>query len=115
MYNKASNWEKIPLFFLCFGSVASSPEAGEVSIIYIYMEIRLSEVFTAYVHQSQPGNLVLDGTNSEEALSSTTHLTIAAHQDDIETIAIDGILQGLNSPDAQFNSCVVTVGHGSPM
>ena len=79
------------------------------------MEIRLSEVFTEYVHQSQPGNLVLDGTNSEEALSSTTHLAIAAHQDDIETIAIDGILRGLNNPDAQFNSCVVTVGHGSPM
>jgi hypothetical protein len=79
------------------------------------MEIRLSEVFTAYVHQSQPGNLVLDGTNSEEALSSTTHLTIAAHQDDIETIAIDGILRGLNNPDAYFNGYVVIVGHGHPV
>jgi hypothetical protein len=44
------------------------------------MEIRLSEVFTEYLHQSQPGSLVLDGTNSKEALSSTTHLAIAAHR-----------------------------------
>jgi len=79
------------------------------------MEIRLSEVFTEYVYQSQPRSLVLDGTNSEEALSRTTHLSIAAHQDHIETIAVDGILRGLNNPNAYFNGYVVIVGHGSPM
>ena len=57
---------------------------------------------------------VPDGTNPEEALSRTTHLTIAAHQDDIEIMAIDGILQGIKDPNAWFSGCVVTDGHGSP-
>lgn len=57
---------------------------------------------------------MLDGTNPEETYRSTTHLAIATHQDDIETIAIDGILRGLNNPDAYFNGYVVIVGHGHP-
>ncbi len=57
---------------------------------------------------------VPDGTDSHEALSRTTHLAIAAHQDDIEIMAIDGILQGYKYPEAHFSGCVVTDGHGSP-
>jgi len=57
---------------------------------------------------------VPDGTNPEEALSRTTHLSIAAHQDDIEIMAIDGILQGLKNPEVYFSGCVITDGHGSP-
>ncbi len=57
---------------------------------------------------------VPNGTNPEEALSRTTHLAIAAHQDDIEIMAIDGILKSLSNPDAHFSGCVVTDGHGSP-
>lgn len=57
---------------------------------------------------------VPDGTNPDEALRRTTHLTIAAHQDDIEIMAIDGILQGLKDPEAHFSGCVITDGHGSP-
>lgn len=57
---------------------------------------------------------VPDGTNTEEALSRTTHLAISAHQDDIEIMAIDGILQGLKNPKVHFSGCVVTDGHGSP-
>lgn len=57
---------------------------------------------------------VPDGTNPEEALSRTTHLTVAAHQDDIEIMAIDGILQAIKDPNAWFSGCVVTDGHGSP-
>jgi len=57
---------------------------------------------------------VPDGTNIEEALSRTTHLAIAAHQDDIEIMAIDGILQGFKNPGVYFSGCVVTDGRGSP-
>lgn len=57
---------------------------------------------------------VPDGTNPEEALSRTTHLSIAAHQDDIEIMVIDGILQGLKNPEFYFSGCVITDGHGSP-
>ena len=57
---------------------------------------------------------VPDGTDPKEALSRTTHLAIAAHQDDIEIMAIDGILQGLSNSDAHFSGCVITDGHGSP-
>ncbi len=57
---------------------------------------------------------VPDAFNPETALSRTTHLAIAAHQDDIEIMAIDGILKGLSNPDAHFSGCVVTDGHGSP-
>ncbi len=57
---------------------------------------------------------VPDGTEPEDALRRTTHLAIAAHQDDIEIMAIDGILQGLKNTDAHFSGCVITDGHGSP-
>ena len=57
---------------------------------------------------------VPDESNPEAALSRTTHLAIAAHQDDIEIMAIDGILKSLGNPDAHFSGCVVTDGHGSP-
>lgn len=57
---------------------------------------------------------VPDGTDPHEALSRTTHLAIAAHQDDIEIMAIDGILQGYKYSEAHFSGCVVTDGHGSP-
>lgn len=57
---------------------------------------------------------VPDESNPEAALSRTTHLAIAAHQDDIEIMAIDGILKSLSNPDSHFSGCVVTDGHGSP-
>ncbi|MCK9246478.1 MAG: PIG-L family deacetylase [Anaerolineaceae bacterium] len=55
-----------------------------------------------------------DGSDAIEALSRTTHLSIAAHQDDIEIMAIDGILRAYQQPDVHFTGCVVTDGHGSP-
>ena len=36
---------------------------------------------------------VPEGTPALQALARTTHLAIAAHEDDIEIMAIDGILQ----------------------
>lgn len=55
-----------------------------------------------------------DGSDAIEALSRTTHLSIAAHQDDIEIMAIDGILRAYQQPAVHFTGCVVTDGHGSP-
>lgn len=57
---------------------------------------------------------VPDGSNPAEALARTTHLCIAAHQDDIEIMAVEGILRAYENPDLHFTGCVVTDGYGSP-
>jgi LmbE family N-acetylglucosaminyl deacetylase len=57
---------------------------------------------------------VPDSSPPLEALSRTTHLAIAAHQDDIEIMAMAGILACFNQPDKWFTGCVVTDGAGSP-
>jgi LmbE family N-acetylglucosaminyl deacetylase len=54
------------------------------------------------------------GEPAVEALSRTTHLAIAAHQDDIEIMAMAGILECFGQPDKWFTGCVVTDGAGSP-
>ena len=55
-----------------------------------------------------------DDTPEAEALARTTHLAIAAHQDDIEIMAVDGILEAFGQPDKWFTGVVVTNGAGSP-
>jgi LmbE family N-acetylglucosaminyl deacetylase len=55
-----------------------------------------------------------DGSPEEKALNRTTHMAIAAHQDDVEIMAIDGILQCFHQPDRWFTGVVVTDGAGSP-
>jgi len=55
-----------------------------------------------------------DGTPVEKALPRTTHLAIGAHQDDIEIMAVDGILKCYQKPAAWFAGAVVTNGSGSP-
>ena len=55
-----------------------------------------------------------DGLTIEEALSRTTHLCIAAHQDDIEIMAPQPILECFQSADQWFTGVVVTDGRGSP-
>lgn len=55
-----------------------------------------------------------DGLPAEAALSRTTHLAIGAHQDDLEIMAIDGILQCYQQSDRWFTGVVVTNGRGSP-
>jgi LmbE family N-acetylglucosaminyl deacetylase len=57
---------------------------------------------------------VPDGLPIEEALSRTTHLAIGAHQDDLEIMAIDGILTCFQREDKWFTGVVVTDGRGSP-
>jgi len=55
-----------------------------------------------------------DGLPEGEALKRTTHLAIAAHQDDIEIMAIDGILRCFQQTERWFTGVVVTDGAGSP-
>ena len=57
---------------------------------------------------------VPDGLDASEALPRTTHLAIGAHQDDLEIMALDGILKCFQQPDQWFTGVVVTNGAGSP-
>ncbi len=54
-----------------------------------------------------------DQTDIETAIKRTTHMSIAAHQDDIEIMAYDGILQCFGNKDKSFFGVVVTNGSGS--
>ena len=56
---------------------------------------------------------VPDGTNLDKALKRTTRMSIAAHQDDIEIMAYDGIVKCFQQKDAWFTGVVVTNGSGS--
>ena len=55
-----------------------------------------------------------DGSAEESALARTTHLGIVAHHDDLEIMAIEGILRGYEDADSWFTGVVVTDGGGSP-
>lgn len=55
-----------------------------------------------------------DNRQPNEAISRTTHMAIAAHQDDIEFMAQDGIIECFGKEDKWFYSVVVTNGAGSP-
>lgn len=57
---------------------------------------------------------VPDGSSPEAALARTTHLCVAAHQDDIEIMAHAGIAACLGRTDRFFTGVVVTNGAGSP-
>lgn len=57
---------------------------------------------------------VPDGLPPQEALARTTHMAIGAHQDDLEIMAIDGILKCFQQDDKWFTGVVVTDGRGSP-
>ncbi|MBN1872794.1 MAG: PIG-L family deacetylase [Anaerolineae bacterium] len=57
---------------------------------------------------------VPDGRPVQDALASTTHLAIGAHQDDLEIMAIDGILACFQNPHKAFTGVVVADGRGTP-
>jgi LmbE family N-acetylglucosaminyl deacetylase len=57
---------------------------------------------------------VPDGVPIEQALARTTHLCISAHQDDIEIMAAQPILECFQQKDKWFTGVVVTDGRGSP-
>ncbi len=58
--------------------------------------------------------LVPDGLPADKALARTTHLAIAAHQDDLEIMAFHGIQACFRREDRWFCGVVVTDGRGSP-
>lgn len=57
---------------------------------------------------------VPDRMSEEQALTRTTHLCFAAHQDDIEIMAAQPILECFQQEDKWFTGVVVTDGRGSP-
>ena len=57
---------------------------------------------------------VPDGASEAEALKRVTHLGVAAHQDDIEIMSMEGILKGFGSSKEWFMAVIVTNGAGSP-
>jgi len=57
---------------------------------------------------------VPDHVPTDDALKRTTHLAIGAHQDDLEIMAIDGILQCFQREGRWFTGVVVADGSGSP-
>ncbi|MBN1566033.1 MAG: PIG-L family deacetylase, partial [Anaerolineae bacterium] len=56
---------------------------------------------------------VPDDLPADQALARTTHLAIGAHQDDLEIMALDGILACFQQPDKWYTGVVVTNGSGS--
>jgi len=57
---------------------------------------------------------VPDGAPLDAALARTTHLSVSAHQDDIEIMAYHGIAGCYGRSDRWFTGIVVTNGAGSP-
>ena len=57
---------------------------------------------------------VPDGATEEAALKRTTHMGIAAHQDDVEIMCLEGILAGFGNSEKWFTAVIVTNGAGSP-
>jgi len=57
---------------------------------------------------------VPDGSTVAEALTKTTHVAVGAHQDDIEFMALHGILECFDDPDRWFSGITVGDGAGSP-
>jgi LmbE family N-acetylglucosaminyl deacetylase len=57
---------------------------------------------------------VPDESTVAEALNRTTHLAVGAHQDDIEFMALHGILECFGRDDRWFSGITITDGGGSP-
>jgi LmbE family N-acetylglucosaminyl deacetylase len=57
---------------------------------------------------------VPDAAAPGDALRRTTHLGVGAHADDLEIMAIHGILECYERPPSSFTGVVVTDGVGSP-
>ena len=65
-------------------------------------------------HNPAADLFIPDGVEMPSALSRTTYLAIAAHQDDVEIMAYHGIAQCFASREQWFTGVVVTNGAGSP-
>lgn len=56
---------------------------------------------------------VPDGADEKTALGRTTHMAIAAHQDDVEIMAFHGVKETFMKTDAYFTALIATDGAGS--
>src|SRR5579864_2211666 len=65
-------------------------------------------------HNPQADVFVPDDAEPDAALARTTHICVAAHQDDIEIMAYHGIAECFGRADRWFTGVVVTNGAGSP-
>jgi len=65
-------------------------------------------------HEPAADFFVPDCLELPAALARTTHLAIAAHQDDLEIMAYHGIAQCFGNREQWFTGMVVTNGAGSP-
>ena len=65
-------------------------------------------------HMPHAEVFVPGGEPAADALGRTTHLCLAAHQDDIEIMAFHGIRECFGRPDRHFTGVTVTDGAGSP-
>lgn len=65
-------------------------------------------------HSGTAEVFIPNGEAESPALSRTTHLCISAHQDDVEIMAVNPILECFQQKDKWFTSVVVTDGRGSP-
>ncbi len=78
------------------------------------IDFLLSEDAILDLHNGNASVFVPDGINVSGALSRTTSLCIAAHQDDTEIMAYNAIIEAYNKKDNWFASVIVTDGSGSP-
>ncbi len=78
------------------------------------MRGRYFDVVPLTFSQSDADVYVPSGDPADEALQRVTHLCVGAHQDDIEIMAYDGIVDCLEAPGRGFGGVVVTDGVGSP-
>jgi LmbE family N-acetylglucosaminyl deacetylase len=65
-------------------------------------------------HRKTAEVYVPDHESHEQALMRTTHLCLAAHQDDIEIMAAQPIIECFQQKDKWFTGVVVTDGRGAP-
>jgi LmbE family N-acetylglucosaminyl deacetylase len=65
---------------------------------------------------ARPGSAIFvpDGAPVDVALARTTHLGVGAHPDDLEIMAIEGILACYERAERWFCGAIVTDGSGSP-
>jgi len=66
------------------------------------------------LHKETAEIFIPDQTNETEALSRTTHLCIAAHQDDIEIMSAQPIIECFQNEDKWFTGVIMTDGRSSP-
>ena len=66
------------------------------------------------INQLGPKLYISDGSEPTAALGRVTRMAIGAHPDDIEIMAVDGILRCYDDPAEAFCGVVATDGAGSP-